>query len=217
MKRKLNKKRTLVLLSSCILLIALLCVGGTLAYLKDQTDTAANDFDGAIVNVAVVENVKTGQDGTLIPDGDILEDNSGAVQEYTGDGVYDKNVWVYNYDKADTPTTDAFMRVRLVAILREADGNNAGGIPADQIVYNISSDKWIQQGEYYYYKEAVAPGKLTDQLLDSVQVNPEFIPSGGYVEIQILVDAIQARPDAITVDVGKTPVMEAWEVYPPSL
>lgn len=198
-------KRKLILTSSALLCTALLLVGGTLAYLREKTPQVVNEFAPAIVNIAVVEN-----------GGEPFETGNGL--EYHGTESIAKSVKVRNLDKEEAPSTDAFIRVKLVAVLRNADGSNAGPVDVDYVFGD--SQNWKAQNDgCYYYTLPVAPGKETDELLQSVIVNnPEQIPDGGHIEIQVLADAVQARPDATAAgDVNDTPAMQAWGIYPPAL
>lgn len=197
-------KRKLILTSSALLCTALLLVGGTLAYLRTETPVVTNDFAPAIVNIAVVEN-----GGAPIETGEGLR--------FDGTESINKSVKIMNLDKAEAPSTDAFIRVKLVAVLRNADGSNAG--PVD-VKYTLGdSENWKAEGGCYYYTVPVAPGESTGELLKSVEVaNSEQIPDGGHIEIQVLADAIQARPDAAAAgEKENTPVMQAWGIYPPDL
>ena len=127
------------------------------------------------------------------------------VTEDPFDGTTKSNVRVKN-----TGNVDAYIRVALVPIWRNADGTGAGYPaaavnPAD---YGMDSD-WFKQGSYYYYSKSVAPNEVTAHLLTSftAPTTPTNAPEGTYYELQMLAQSIQA--DGTDAN-GTSPAEFAW-------
>lgn len=59
----------------------------------------------------------------------------------------------------------------------------------------------------YYYTKPVAPGKMTDNLLqkDKPITEPTDKPDGCHLEVTVLAESIQAAPD--------TAVQQSWDVH----
>ena len=209
MKNRIKGKLKWFILSG-VLLSGVLAVGVTYALLHAQTSEVTNKFQSAKVNIGVIENGKT----TPLEDADTNQIKVSGTS-------YPKTVAIQNIDSEEYPTTDTFVRVRMVAILRDGQGNNCGSA---EVAYNTSTgvdDKWVAQSQdneiYYYYTEALQAGEKTPDLLKSVTVQSD-IPQGDHVEIQGLAEGVQARPTAQTIgDKTKTPAYELWGVYPSEL
>lgn len=77
------------------------------------------------------------------------------------------------------------------------------------VIYNEMSDKWAQEGEYYYYKEAVAPGATTAPLFKSFTLSTET-ENGINEAQQIKVSAEAVQSQGFTGEVGNVAEIAGW-------
>ncbi len=165
-------------------------MGSTFALLKVQAREVKNIFHSAKINVQVIE-VLPGGSKTQGSDGNPVV-NFGSVQK---DVLIDKNVCIENLHSEAYPTTDTFVRCRVVPILRDGEGNSI----AERITFEtVGMDSGWKISEtdgesYYYWTRLLARGEKTKPLFEHMKVTSD-IPQGAYLELQILVDAVQARP-----------------------
>lgn len=93
--------------------------GTTYALLNARTVTVANQFAGAAVNIGVVEQFT--DDNTIIYEdmGEQLTDNINDVYDRIKDDntTRTKEIAVKNIDSDEYPTTDTYVRVRLVPMI----------------------------------------------------------------------------------------------------
>lgn len=209
--KSINKKWLVVIASVGVLAIALISI--TMALLNKKTEAALNPFSGSAVNIGVVENNKIYEDGK--------NQVTGFDQNALTNGGAEKVVQIKNMNKlensatpdADYPTTDTVVRVRLVPCFRYDSGDYEGQlVPIDmknKVTYSVGttgaiSDKWTAKDEkttadkdsatetYYYYQEALAPGKTTEALFDHVTYTGD-IPENAHFELQVLAEGIAAN------------------------
>lgn len=189
MKKLFNKKSVLV---TAIVLILLVTVGGTLAYIFTQTPPVENTFTPSKVACAVIEN-STGEAYT----NNIVET-----------GTSKNNVMIKN-----TGDTDAYIRVALVFNWMSEDGTKIWAVAPKESDYEIvyaDDSKWELSGGYWYYKDPVAPGHLTGELITSVKLNEGVTGPKGtdgtqyYLSVEIVASAIQAK------GMGVTSAVDAW-------
>lgn len=211
--KSVNKKWIVVIASLGVLAIALISI--TMALLNKKTEAALNPFSGSAVNIGVVETGKN-------EDKPIEDSIGGVNTIIGFDAIKNgqpaaKTVQIKNMDKladdSDYPTTDTVVRVRLVPCFRYDSGDYAGQLVPidmkDKVTYSVGttgaiSDKWTAKDEkitadkdsatetYYYYQEALAPGKTTEALFDHVTYTGD-IPEGAHFELQVLVEGIAAN------------------------
>lgn len=187
-----NKKIVTVILAA---ILALGAVGATFALLNTRSETATNLFNGAGVNIGIVE------DGEEKP----IESGSKQYPEIQPGTPMQKEVQIKNIDSKEYPTTDTYVRVRLVPIFRDKNG---GSVAADlsqvQYTYGNEDGTWkkeVREGEtYYYYTESLASNELTSKLITAVQYNAE-IPEGTTFELQVLTEGIAS---------GQEGALSAW-------
>jgi len=176
MKRKFSKKSVALLVSLVLVLGA--AVGGTIAWMFDQTDPVINKFTVGDVTTSVDETI----DGQVKKD--VRIQNTGTVPAYIRATVVvtwqdeDGNV----YGKAPVAGTDYTIQ--------------------------FSADGWTQAADdFYYWTEPVAPGEYTGVLITECKplVDP---PADGYgLNVEIIGSGIQAMPDdAIKEAWGVDPV-----------
>ncbi len=163
---KKSRKKSRLPMSAFVLCASLLlivgAIVGTLAWLTADTDPVINSFEPAYVSCKVEEDFNS----------------STGVKE---------NAKIKN--TSDIPT---YIRVRLVGYDKDAEGNIVGGT-ADWLasVSVLTAGNWFAVDNYYYYKLPVAPGALTDNLIDRCQLQDGQV-------LEILAEAIQSQPsDAV--------------------
>ncbi|MBQ3500350.1 MAG: hypothetical protein IJA70_02860 [Oscillospiraceae bacterium] len=105
----------------------------------------------------------------------------------------------------NTGNVDAYLRVCLVTYWVDED-DNIMPVPSEKLDFEYS-DNWVKGSNgIYYYKSAVAPGDLTEELLEeaeSIKLKTYIADTEKgttyYQVIEIFAEAIQAEPaDAVT-------------------
>lgn len=188
--KQLNKKTKIIIATISSILVLTCVVGVTLALLRNKSEPVANKFKGAAVNIGVVENGKTYENG----------ENSVVYPKVQGGQAIGKVVAVQNITSDSYPTTDTWVRARLVPMIRYDDDakENAGEIApvtvdASKLTYTMGDAKWSQQSEgYYYYTEVVKPGDSTGDLITAVKYTGT-IPENAHFELQVLAEGISAK------------------------
>ncbi len=180
MKKYINKKSIII---ASVMLLLLVAVGTTLAYIFTETNPVENTFEPSKVSCAVVENGGTPVTGSVTDTGNVKE-----------------NVQIKN-----TGDTDAYIRVAVVVNWASADGSCVWAqTPADDdytITYNLSNG-WFNGGDgFYYYSKAVSPGESTSVLIDEAK-QLLAAPKGTdgtqyYLSIEIVASAIQSTPETV--------------------
>ena len=167
--------RSLALLFAVALLIGA-GVGSTVALLQDKTEAVENTFTYGKVSCKVQEK---------------FENEYGAYVK--------RDVRIQN-----TGNTDAYIRALLVFTWKDAEGNVFVNKPVEGKDYQINlalSNGWIVSrnafGAYLYYRNPVAPGASTPNLIDSLfQVDGANVPEDGayHLSVEVVADAVQANP-----------------------
>lgn len=199
MNINLKNKKTVVLIGT-VAALALVLVGVTLAMLNQRSQQATNAFAAAVVNVGVVEDEKTYEDSIDNANTNTYTAMSGEAGSPTR--TVEKKVAIKNIHSEDYPTTDTWVRVRLVPCLRYTQNNEerhetAGQLVpvdmmADKVSYSNLGDKWEKIGDYYYYTEALKPNTLTTELIQSVTYKGE-LPENTHFELQVLTEGVSAK------------------------
>lgn len=157
-------------LSTLLIVLAVVAVSGTTAYMMAKTNSKTNVLTKGSANIEISEP----------GDGNYTLDQNNRIA---------KEVYVTN-DKQTTPNAiPVYVRVRLVPIVRDANGNGTGD-PVTVEYPDLNFTNWEQHGDYYYYKGALQPGDTTKALIKSAEIKGG-IPSGKKVEIQVIADSIQ--------------------------
>lgn len=177
---KKNTKKITIMITSLVLLL-LVAVGTTLAYIFTKTEPVENTFKPSKVSCAVVEN--------------------GSATENAG------NIVTISTNKTDvriknTGDTDAYIRVAVVVNWASEDGTKVWAtkpvLNTDYTITYATGTGWEPGADgYYYYTKSVAPGTLTKILIsqaDKLQTAP---PEGYYLSIEIVASAIQSKPDHV--------------------
>ncbi len=190
MKRYINKKSIII---TSVILLLLVAVGTTLAYVFTETEPVENTFIPSRVSCAVVENGKEPVSGSLVN----ISDSKNNVQiQNTGD-------------------TDAYIRVAVTVNWMNADGTRVWAQKPIQntdytITYNLSEGGWFDGGDgFYYYSKAVSPtspNNLTEILISNAALMSGVTAPVGtdntqyYLSIEIVASAIQSTPASTVSD-----------------
>lgn len=137
------KKKPIVQVLLSVLLIGVVAIGITLAIQVANDVTLKNSFAYLIVDTEIEE-----------PDGGNEADKKPTV--------------------SNKGTTSVFVRAK--TIVATQDGSSVP-VTEDDITFkyntDVSTEKgyWIEEGGWYYYSKALAPGDETTMLFDGVEVN----------------------------------------------
>jgi len=102
---------------------------------------------------------------TQLPDGTLADFPQEGISGILPGMVVSKIVSV-----ANTGLSEAWIRVKIEAKIVSADGKELSGkLPNGSPVMSFEiSENWVEKDGYYYYKNPVAPGKNTDELMKEV-------------------------------------------------
>lgn len=100
-----------------------------------------------------------------------------------------------NVNVKNTGDTQAFIRVKLVSYRTNDQGQHIGG--AAEIPPFTPGNGWVENGDYYYYTQPVAPGtKPADALISSIDLIGSYTDAdGGKQAIDVMAEAIQSVPE----------------------
>ena len=189
MKRYINKKSIII---TSVLLLLLVAVGTTLAYVFTSSGPVENTFNPSKVACAVVENGS--------PD----ENTNNIVA--TGTSKTDVKI-------KNTGDTDAYIRVAVVVNWMSEDGQrvwaqkpiaSTDGQTGDYTIEYSLAEGWFDGGDgFYYYNAPVAPEGFTSVLIEEAKLigtPPTGIDDTKYfLSIEIVASAIQATPTSTVV------------------
>ena len=185
MKKYINKKSIII---ASVMLLILVAVGTTIAYIFTETEPVENTFNPSKVSCAVVEKG--------------YEPVSGEIQN-----ISDKksNVQIKN-----TGDTDAYIRVAVVVNWMNADGSrvwatkpvkSTDGTDGDYTISYAENTGWEKGSDgYWYYTKSVLPtdgSNLTGILISEAKVLKNAPQEGYYLSIEIVASAIQAKPTSV--------------------
>lgn len=95
----------------------------------------------------------------------------------------------------NTGDTGVYVRVSLVANYYGENGNITGGAAVPD--FTLNSDKWFVGNDgYYYYRQPVAAGDVTDNLLAS----ESKMQLEDNMQVTVLAQSIQASPTSVVYD-----------------
>ncbi len=185
-------KKTNLVLGSVVVLAALLIVGSTMAWFTAKAEPATNKFTAGTVEIEL-HDVQTGENGEEIP---FPDEGIGNVNP--GD-EYEKIVYVKN-----TGSEAVYVRVKLTP------GWTKGANPLDLKVngvdmasFPIVGDKWVFHTDgtegWYYYKDPVEHGELTQHLIEEVIFAGKEMTNdyqGATFTLKVEAEAVQASHDA---------------------
>ena len=197
---KNNMTKSILTIAASVLLAAVL-IGGTVAFLKLNTDSVNNTFTGGVPGVDVTETVVTptpepeNPEPTNTPDPEATMPPNTAAKE---------NVAVEN-----TGNIPVYVRVMLVITWKDKDGNVYGQMPVPDVDYTITgwnplsgNPSWFYgEDGFYYYNKPLASGATTPVLFESCTPGSDH-PAGYYLSVEVITQTIQAAPPEA--------VQEAW-------
>lgn len=183
---KTNRKAPVALVAILVLLCC--AVAGTVAFLIDSTGPVKNTFEPSHVTTYVDEKFEE-KDGKLTKS-DVRIQNTGDI--------------------------NAYIRVAVIVNWADASGNVYGEKPVEGTDYTISYNKtvqadggqWIEGSDgYWYYTKPVAPStednpQYTGVLIKSCEPAGQA-PAGYDLQVTILADGIQSKPDKVVKEVWK--------------
>lgn len=157
-------KKTALAAGITVLLMG--AAGTTYALLNTRTVTVANQFAGAAVNIGVVEHFN--DDNIIIYEdmGEQLTDNINDVYDRIRDDntTITKEIAVKNIDSDEYPTTDTYVRVRLVPMIVYDDSkeNIKAGIAG-----NIAAVDMRGKVSYSYANELKSKADVNKDIQDN--------------------------------------------------
>lgn len=201
--KKLSKKAKIITIVGALVLISVCAVGITLALLRDKPDPVKNDFKGAAVNIGIVENEKVYENASK--DGGNINSSFSVIEK---DKLASKSVKIQNIDDPSYATSDTYVRVRLIPVFRDKNGDVAPiSINEGDLVYNGNNkfgEDWLVVGTgteaCYYYKKPLAKGKITSELITSVTYKKD-VPEEVTFELQVLAEGVSAKQKDSLADV----------------
>lgn len=163
------------ILLAAVIVLLAGAVGGTWAFLVAQSEPVQNNFTYAHVRCTINEKFENGVKS------DVQIQNTGDIS--------------------------AYIRARIVVTWKNASGNVSAAVPVENTDYTIDFNRtdWVNQGDYWYCKTAVAAGKETPVLITKCE-KKGTAPKDYDLSVEILADAIQSEPASA--------VTEAWKYTP---
>ena len=157
------KKKSIVQVLLSVLLIGVVAIGITLAIQVANDVTLKNSFAYLIVDTEIEE-----------PDGGNEAEKKPTV--------------------SNKGTTSVFVRAK--TIVATQDGSSVP-VTEDDITFkyntDVSTEKgyWIEEGGWYYYSKALAPGDETTMLFDGVEVNKN-LDKGARFDVIVSQESVMA-------------------------
>lgn len=173
----MGKLKKTALVAGITVLLMSAVAGTAYALLNARTVTVANQFAGAVVNIGVVEQFT--DDNTIIYEdmGEQLTDNINDVYDRIKDDntTRTKEIAVKNINSEEYPTTDTYVRVRLVPMIIYDDSkeNIKAGIAG-----NIAAVDMRGKVSYSYANEL----KSKDDVNKDIQDNEDLTGSWFYMD-----------------------------------
>ena len=168
-----NRKTKVSAIAVCLLLTAMLAIGGTLAYLFTQTTPVVNTFNPVDVDIEIVEKLE----GNIKSDVQIV--NTGKTDAFIRAKV------VITWQNADG---DVYSSAPV-----------AGEGKDYSIVYNETD--WVLGSDgFWYCKNDVAPNALSAILINEAKPLKLCEDTAYTLHIEILSQAIQSTPENAVVD-----------------
>lgn len=171
--RKRHRRQKILTIVLSLVLLAGILTAGTIAYLQQEAKLS-NTFVVGQVQAEVSEQFKNDVKS------EVSIENKGNV--------------------------DAYIRAKILIYFVDRDGNPTGEVPVEGTDYTMSmgesiDSNWIKStSEYYYYKNAVAPGQKTDLLIKGckrVENSPVYKDDNRRLVVDIVGEAIQANAPAV--------------------
>lgn len=176
-------KRKIILLAALLVMVAILGVGGTLAYFTAE-DSATNEFTVGNVKIELTE-----------PSWDSTGETD-APEVYPGEALA-KDPQVIN--KGNNP---CFVRIKvdgLDCLKAEGDGDEMLIHVRTKYVEDALGEGWVLHSDgYYYYTKALAAGGTTTPVFDSIVIPKALTNADGMehkkpYDINVKAYAVQAQ------------------------
>lgn len=169
--RKLLAGKTpkVILLVVSLLLVMVLSIGGTLAWLTADTAPVVNTFTAGEVTTTVVEELKDGVKNDVR-----IKNDEKSVDAYIRAMV----VVTWQNDDGNVYGTAPVENMDYTITWSGIEYNN-----------------WFKIGDYYYHKAAVKPGNSTSVLFTKCKPVEGKAPEGYHLCVEVISSAIQAEPD----------------------
>ena len=157
-----NMKKKTILMLATMVLLLTVTVGSTIAYLVTSSGPVENKFTPAYVASEVTE-------------------------EFNGNEKTEVKI-------KNNGNTSAYIRAAIVITWKDKDGNTMSVPPEAGKDYTISlnTTDWETSGDYYYCKEAVAPGASTPILINTCKSMDNYT-DGRKLCVEIIGSAIQSE------------------------
>ncbi len=168
-KRRMPSAKKPALTILPLLLVLLLTVGGTLAFLIDSTQKVTNTFTPGSVGTEIEEEFP----------GQEVKQNV-RIKNTGNSAAFIRAAIVANWVAADG------------SIVAPA------AAPADYTIENLPGEGWFEQGGYYYHAAPVGAGQKTGYLFtECAPVNANAPEGADHLQVTILSQGIQATADAV--------------------
>lgn len=194
-------KRKILLVAAAMCMIAILAVGGTLAYFTDETDVKNNVFTVGNVEIKLEE-----------PNWE-SEGSEDAPEVYPGEALA-KDPTVTN-----TGANPCFVRVSvegLDCLVGEGDGDEMLIHVRTNYVVDALGDGWVKHTDgYYYYTKVLAAEAVTTPVFDSIVIPTALTNGDGETKfsIDVQAQAVQAqgaKPSWAAVQTMSVEEIAAW-------
>jgi len=159
----------------CLLMVVGVVVGGTVAYLKAESDEVDNTFTPSEVTTDVVED----------------------TDSFENEGIK-KDVVIKN-----TGDTDAFIRAAIVVTWQDKQGNVYGQKPAEgDYTIDMGDEGWVKGSDGFWYYTSVVPANgSTKNLIDTVTCTGTAPDTNYKLCVEILGSGIQSVPEEVVENV----------------
>lgn len=169
-KRKMRKRKSVILMVSLLLVIAM-SVAGTIAFILTSTDNLQNVFAPVTAEIEIDEEF----DG--VEKNDVGIKNTGNVDVYVRAAI--NITWMQGEDASNQVVT--------------------AKVPKKDVDYTITFEAnsgWVYGGDgFYYYSKPVAPGSRTQNLIkDCKLIDGVKAPDGCNLSVEIVASSIQSTP-----------------------
>lgn len=169
-----SKQSLAIKLVICLILLLMISVGGTIAFVVTHTSEIRNTFTESVVKCEVDETFK-----------DNVKSNVSIKN--TGD---------------TTAYIRAFVNVTWMNESKQVVASVSPKEKTDYEI-NYSTSGWIKGSDgYYYYSLPVQPNNNTAVLIDSCRLlETASAPDGYYLSVEIVCSAIQSTPVSVVSDI----------------
>jgi len=171
----MNRKNLLI--GSALVLAALFVVGGTMAWFTAAAEPVTNTFKAGTVKIELYDSLTEG------------------IENVNPGDEYEKIVHVKN-----TGSKAVYVRVKLTPEWTK-DGESlplqVGGV--NMATFPIVDDRWVPDGDWYYFKDPLAPGHSTGYLINKVEFAGVAMTNdyqGATFTLKVEAEAVQASHEA---------------------